>query len=115
MPTKPIFDGNEGTFVEIAKAKDLHQKHLKHAEKQKVKEPTKAQFFGKKKLDVLLSKTGSVGIRIYYGRLDDDTPELVLVAVDENGNDIVLDRTALKDPDNEYLTGGPRCPNTCGN
>lgn len=115
METKPTFDGNEGSFIEVAKAKDLHQKHLKHAEKQKIKDPTKAQFFGKTKLDVLLKKSGSVGIRIYYGRLDDDTPELILVAVDENGNDIVLDRTALKDAGDDYLSNGPRCPYSCGN
>lgn len=56
----------------------------------------KAQFFGKDALQAMLNESNSQGIRMYYGLSDLGVPRLVLVGVDQYGNDmcdgIVLDR-----------------------
>lgn len=110
---EPIFDGSEGSFIEAKIAAQLQQNYLNKAEVSGVKEPIRAEFFGKKKIEELLNKPEYVGIRIYYAQTKEGTPELVLVATDKYGNNIVLDRSALKDPEGEYLSGGPRCPFDC--
>jgi hypothetical protein len=69
--------------------------------------PTAARggLFHRGALDVVLGQGGCVAVRIYYGRNSAGDPELVLVGVDANGND---------------LTGGPvadiifPCPPYCG-
>jgi hypothetical protein len=48
----------------------------------------KGEYFGKTALLSLLSQTGCVGTRIYYGLKADDTQCLVLVGVDGDGNDM---------------------------
>lgn len=48
----------------------------------------KANYFGKSIFDKILSQPGCVGIRCYYGKNDDGTPNVVLVGVDGGGNDL---------------------------
>jgi hypothetical protein len=45
-------------------------------------------FFGREAVLSILEQEGSVGIRYYYGLDDDGTPRIVLVGVDEDGNDM---------------------------
>ncbi|MEI6595854.1 MAG: hypothetical protein WCO28_09830, partial [Bacteroidota bacterium] len=64
------------------------------------------QYFSKDSLNSVLNQETCVGVRIYYGlNADNTTPELVVVGVDANENDlangIVLDNGAL-------------CPPRCG-
>ena len=46
------------------------------------------EYFGRDAVQTLLNAGGSVGVRIYYGRKTDGTPVLVLVGVNENGQDL---------------------------
>ncbi|QIX62589.1 hypothetical protein FY528_05685 [Hymenobacter lutimineralis] len=48
-----------------------------------------AYFFGKNILQRLLSQSGCVGIRIYYGQDSAGVPKLVLVGADANQNDML--------------------------
>jgi hypothetical protein len=48
----------------------------------------KGGFFGKNIFDKILSQTGCVGIRYYYGQDDGGASNLVLVGVDGSGNDM---------------------------
>lgn len=66
-----------------------------------------AHYFSKAIIDRLLSQTGAVGLRFYYG-LDpnnNNEKELVFVAVDANGNDIL----------NQVADRSQKCPTECGN
>jgi hypothetical protein len=63
----------------------------------------KALFFGSEKIQALLV-TGVIGIRIYYGIDNTGAPELVLVGVDENEDDVLK----------RILDKGVPCPPTCG-
>jgi len=48
----------------------------------------KAHFFFREAFDALLAQKGVAGIRIYRGHTKDGTPNLVMVAVDQEGNDL---------------------------
>lgn len=63
-------------------------------------------LFAREAFDRILAQEGAAGIRFYYGEADDGTPELVLVGVDIDGNDIVHGELA------ERIMG---CPPLCGN
>jgi hypothetical protein len=107
--------GKEGEFVsqKVASAKQV--KHLKfRAEKLKDKDPVRSQFFGKEKLMELLSKPECMGLKIFYGQEENETPNLILVAANKNLKNLVGDSTGLKDGGNgDYLTNGPYCPHVC--
>jgi hypothetical protein len=68
-------------------------------------EGTIAQYFSKDSINALLSQTGCVGIRVYYGISKDGQSQLILVGVDTNEDDIIgndkvcIDR-GIKDPPN---------------
>lgn len=46
-------------------------------------------YFGKSALNALLEQSGCVGLRYYYGLDANNSPTLVLVGVDAEGNDII--------------------------
>jgi len=48
----------------------------------------KGEFFGMNAIKTLLDQQGAIGMRIYYGKKDDGTPVLVIVAVNEDGTDM---------------------------
>lgn len=60
--------------------------------------------FKKSALERLLSQTGCVGMRIYYGMHPDGQPALILVGVDENGEELL---------DGELLENNFPCPPFC--
>jgi hypothetical protein len=49
---------------------------------------TKASFFWKEIFSKILAQPKCVGIRIYYAKLDNGSPTLVMVGVDANGKDL---------------------------
>jgi hypothetical protein len=49
----------------------------------------KAGFFWKESIDEVLAQKGCAGIRYYYASNTDGSPALVLVGVDNEGNDMV--------------------------
>ncbi|MFA8343130.1 MAG: hypothetical protein ACEPO8_09210 [Rhodothermaceae bacterium] len=62
------------------------------------KEAKKGGFFGKEALMELLNQPGCIGMRYYYGRSDDDMKNLILVGVNEDGNDILLSKGEKQRP-----------------
>ncbi|HSE52864.1 MAG TPA: hypothetical protein VLB00_11805 [Gemmatimonadales bacterium] len=51
-------------------------------------DPHKGGLFLRAELDQLLAQPGCAGLRFYYGRKDDGQDTLILVGVDEKGNDM---------------------------
>lgn len=66
----------------------------------------KGGLFLRKELDELLAQSGCAGLRFYYGRKADGQDSLILVGVDNEGNDMVQG-VVLED---HFL-----CPPLCGN
>jgi hypothetical protein len=69
--------------IALAEAVELTREHRA----QRSAEP-KAHFFFRDAFDTLLAQKGVAGIRIYRGRGKDGAPNLVMVAVDQEGNDL---------------------------
>jgi hypothetical protein len=47
-----------------------------------------AQYFGKDALEKTLAQYGCVGLRMYYGKHKDGSPTIVIVGVDNKGEDM---------------------------
>lgn len=47
-----------------------------------------AHYFGKARIQAILSQEDCVGMRTYYAISNDGVKQLVIVGVDENGNDL---------------------------
>ena len=63
-------------------------------------------YFGKSAMNTLLEQDGCIGFRYYYGLDASNSPVLVLVGVDSEGNDIIGERKVC-------LDHPTTCPNFC--
>ncbi len=94
-----ILTGNEGEAISLALGSAMTAAY-------RLANPgaIKAYFYGSTILNDILAQADCVGIRIYYALDEDGVKQLVLVGVDENGDDqtsgIVADR-------------GDPCPTLC--
>lgn len=71
-----------------------------------------SETFNRSALDALLAKTGCEGIRIYYGLDEESKVHAILVAVDENNEDILPGSNT--ETVQEYIVErGQRCPDVC--
>lgn len=126
-----------GTFFNKKDIQSHVKNHVEHVKGKKLSsdvfhdtdgEIRRAELFGKEVISKLLANKGGTevfGIRIYYGHAPEDKdgniinggklrPRLFLVPVDENGNDIEFDASALKDdPAGNGVGGGLPCPQAC--
>lgn len=71
------------------------------------------ETFDKEAFVILLNKPGCVGIRIYYGMDEDLKVHAVIVASDENGNDILTQGPVMLTEENDIIERGNRCPDLC--
>lgn len=92
------FDGNEGGFISLTDGADMTSRYRDNNPGEII-----AHFFGKNKLQDLLDQEGAMGIRMYYGINEDGVKQLVLVAADEEQNDMTSLVLDLNHP----------CPNWC--
>jgi hypothetical protein len=67
-----------------------------------------AEYFSTYAVLGLLGQENCIGLRIYYGRQDDGTPALIMVAVDSSGRDRAGENSLL-------LERGFLCPPICDN
>ena len=86
------YTADTGAFVSKATGKQAIADYVgsqAYTEMQDVK----AHYFGKNKILDLFNQTGCIGVRIWYGFTYDaqntPLPQLYLVGVDANGNDIL--------------------------
>lgn len=102
-----VFDGTEGGFI-LRNTAHSYIENYQQGPSFTWNQGTKAHFFGKKIIQELLSQHGAVGIRIHYGsKINTNNgklyPELILVATDCNGNDLLNNIADMSIP----------CPNSC--
>ncbi len=116
------FSKSTGRFINLVKGSKLTQAYrIDQTDRKKHKDPKLAGFFGIDKINELLNKPGVVGLRIYYGMdIDGDGKRdkgFVLVATDEEGNDIIPSAQSMleKDsaPSKDILITDTFCPYDC--
>jgi hypothetical protein len=78
------YKGDENHVVTLAQAAKYIQNFKNHPTAPAIK----GGHFARSIFDKILAQPGCVGIRYYYAALDDGSPTMVLVGVDQNGNDI---------------------------
>ena len=83
--------------IAIGEAREMIDRHRRAAERS-------GGAFKKSALERLLNQTGCVGMRIYYAMHPDGQPALILVGVDENGEELM---------DGELLEKNFPCPPFC--
>lgn len=94
-----MFTGNEGEEITLSEASSMTANY-------RTANPgaIRAYFYGSSILNDILAQEDCVGLRIYYGIDGDGVKQLVIVGVDENGDDqtsgIIADR-------------GRPCPTSC--
>jgi hypothetical protein len=98
---RPMFTGNEDHDICLADATTL----IRYFREKAGKNAVKGGFFGSAALQQVLDQEGVVGIRYYYGQEKDGRPVLVIVGVDQYGNDLI---------DGFLLERGVPCPPFCG-
>lgn len=79
------FTGKEDHSISL----DDAAKMTKNARKSGKHGNHKGGFFGREAIEKLLAQPGVVGIRHYHAAHDNGDPALVLVGVDQDGNDMV--------------------------
>ncbi len=99
--------GNEGTIITQATAKTEGANYV-NSSRFSANSNIKAHLVGKNKINDLLNQSGCLALRIYYitkisGGIS--TPDLVVVGVDKDGNDILANAKVL----NSMLP----CPSHC--
>lgn len=92
---------NDGSFITLSAGGTLTSAYRSNFSSQ-----PKAYFFGKNKLNALLTESTSVGIRVYFGQDTSGNLTMVLVAADANGNDLCS---------SYILDNGVACPTVCSN
>jgi hypothetical protein len=104
------YSPNTGEFISRAAAKDGIDEY-KASDAFDANDELKAHFFGKNKIDEVMAQSGCIGIRIWYGigpnDEDEMAPQLYIVGVDVNGNDI------LPTGQEKVLDASMPCPKYC--
>lgn len=79
------FTGKEDHSITLNEAGKLTRNYREKAGEKAIK----AEFIGKETLQNILNQESCVGIRIYYGEANNGKPEMVLVGVDIEENDLI--------------------------
>jgi hypothetical protein len=91
--------------ISLSDAAALTRRYQDQAGKAAGEEVPKCALFLRKLIDEMMAQPGCSGIRVYYGRTLTDEDTLVLVGVDQKGDDMA-EGTLLEDP---FF-----CPPICG-
>lgn len=96
-----MYTGNENHQISLADAAALTAKYRQQFQ---TNDYIKGEYFGKQAVLNLLNQNGCVGLRIYYGINEQNTPKLVIVGVNSSGDDITQ---------GSILDFGTPCPTNC--
>jgi len=91
--------------ISLAEAAVMTRRHREARGTPDAAEGTRGAMLLRAPVQALLAQKGCEALRIYYARDDKDIPTLVVVAVDEEGNDLV---------GGEVLEWAFPCPPYCG-
>lgn len=110
------FNGTEGGPIPLPTAKEWTANYKKTIKPSEVR----AHYFGSDVVQRLINEDKSVGIRAYYAIDDKGQKQLILVGVDENGNDLLPNESSAAKsttnggPDDPVIMDGSfPCPTYC--
>ena len=92
------FDGTEGGQITSTVAAAMTKRYRKACPGQII-----SHFYGRDTIQALLDQDECMGIRIYYGIMEDGSKELVLVGATADENDML----------NLIMDLSVHCPNSC--
>ena len=72
-----------------------------------------SETFDRGASDVLLGKAGAVALRIYYGMDENLKIHAIIVAANENNEDILPSLTLAVAAEEDIVENGTRCPELC--
>ena len=72
-----------------------------------------SETFNRDAIDTLLAKEGCEGLRIYYGMDENLKVHAIIVAVNEDNEDILPSSTENNLTENDIVEEGQRCPDLC--
>ena len=75
-----------------------------------------SETFDRSAFDTLLAKSGCTGLRIYYGMGEDLKIHAIIVAVNENNEDMIPENSLNNnedDDDDDIVDSANRCPELC--
>jgi hypothetical protein len=72
-----------------------------------------SETFNRNAFDSLLAKEGCAGLRIYYGMDENLKVHAVIVAVNEDNEDILPGENTLTENGEDIVEEGQRCPVIC--
>lgn len=125
-----MFTGKEGRFLATQEARALRRAYRDRKPNLSDDECVRSEFFGRENLEKILAVPGCVGVRVYHAKRPEVingtehlVPRVVLVGVDENGDDIrtfadmpvagLKDMPSDNDTQSAELGDGPICPPNC--
>jgi hypothetical protein len=110
-----LYSGNENHSITLQEGAGLTKAYRMTASSNDVI----AHYFGKNALKNALEQPGCVGLRLYYGKHADGSPTIVVVGVDNKGNDMtsgqILQRTDACPPWCSVSTSELKQDNTFAN
>jgi hypothetical protein len=106
----PTYSPHSGGFISLTEARDGISEY-KASDAFDANQHYKAHYFGSDHVKTLLEQNDCIGIRIWYGigpnEFDASAPQLYIVGVDSNGNDI------LPTGNEKILDHSLPCPTYC--
>ncbi len=72
-----------------------------------------SETFDRAAFDTLLDKTGCASLRIYYGMSVDLKIHAIVVAVNEDNEDILPSTSSITNDDEDIVDNANRCPELC--
>lgn len=107
-------------FISLAEAVDLTTRYRQHRNDVLLPDYQNrdllaiCETFDRAAVDALLAKPGCARIRIYYGMDTDFKIHAIIVAADENDQDILpLSPLTSEEEDEDILERANRCPDLC--
>jgi hypothetical protein len=101
MPMPPQRDHK----IPLAAAAAMTRRHREERGARNADEGARGGMFPREPVEQLLAQKGCAGVRFYYARDEKGIPTLVLVGVDQDGNDMVK---------GSILEWNFPCPPVCG-
>lgn len=102
------FTGQEGDAIDYAIARKWVNNY-----QEKNTSGNKAHFFGYEIIKEILSLEGCVGIRMYYALDDEGGRQIILVGVDEKGNNIIPGENGRTAEEGIVVDASFPCPTHC--
>ncbi len=110
IPTNPNYDGTDGGRIDLTTArqwaKNFRDAHPNPAE-------VRSHYYGRDTLDSILAQKGCTGIRVYYAINGNKEKELLVVGVDNQGNNMLPASDVVLPGDISIMDNSYPCPPFC--